>query len=87
MKKSTHRYEYHILLKILYGMRSNAGLKQGELADKLGVHQSFISKIESGERRLDIIELRDICQALEVDLMQVIKELEKYIDETRPLNL
>lgn len=65
-------------------MRSNAGLKQGELADKLGVHQSFISKIESGERRLDIIELRDICQALEVDLMQVIKELEKYIDETRP---
>ncbi|MGF1533358.1 MAG: helix-turn-helix domain-containing protein [Bernardetiaceae bacterium] len=68
-------------------MRSNAGLKQGELADKLGVHQSFISKIESGERRLDIIELRDICQALEVDLMQVIKELEKYIDETRPLNL
>jgi transcriptional regulator with XRE-family HTH domain len=47
----------------LRAMRETAGLKQVELAERLGADQSFVSRFERGERRLDLIELADICQA------------------------
>ena len=79
MEKSLHRKEYKILLKLLYEQRMKTGLKQEELARKLGVHQSFISKIENGDRRIDLVELQDFCEALGTDLLAFVQEYQKEL--------
>lgn len=79
VKKTLNKKEYKILLEQLYRLRLGSGLRQSDLADKLQVPQSFISKIESGERRLDLIELREICMALGSNLKEFINEFEKAL--------
>ena len=64
---------------LLRRIRTDAGVTQAELADRLGVPQSFVSKYESGERRLDILELKDVCQALGSSLVDFVRRLEKEI--------
>lgn len=81
MEKSLHRKEYKILLQVLYQLRSSSGLRQEDLAQKLKVPQSFISKIESAERRIDLLELKDICEALGSDLETFIQEFNKALNE------
>jgi DNA-binding XRE family transcriptional regulator len=51
-----------ILLSLLKAIRTEAGLKQAELAERLEVPQSFVSKYENGERRLDLLEIHRLCQ-------------------------
>ena len=75
------RTERHTLLGLLKEMRLEAGLRQIDLAEKLHVPQSMISKYEVGERRLDLLELRDICAALGVSLVEFVRELEKRLGE------
>lgn len=77
VKKTLNKKEHKILLEQLYRLRLGSGLRQSDLADKLQVPQSFISKIESGERRIDLIELREICIALGSNLKEFINEFEK----------
>lgn len=52
--------------------RKTQGLMQKDLADRLSVPQSFVSKYETGERRLDIIELLDICSVLGIELHDIL---------------
>lgn len=60
-------------------MRKSAGLSQVDLATKLQVHQSFVSKYENGERQLRFLELEAICQACGTSLHSFAKTLtEKY---------
>ena len=56
--------------------RKEAGLRQVDLARKLGKPQSYVSKYESGEKSLDILEAKEICEALGVRLSSFVKELE-----------
>jgi transcriptional regulator with XRE-family HTH domain len=79
VKKTLNKKEYKILLEQLYRLRLGSGLRQSDLADKLQVPQSFISKIESGERKIDLIELREICIALGSNLKEFINEFEKAL--------
>jgi len=63
-------------LSLLRQMRLDAGLRQEDLADKLGEPQSFVSRYESGERRLDVLELRRICRLLGVSFTEFVRKLE-----------
>jgi len=56
-KKSIHTAKYRMLLRRLRAARLESGLTQAQVAEKLGQPQSFVSKCESGERRIDAVEL------------------------------
>ena len=61
MKKSLFSADYAVFLRLLREARDDAGLTQEELGARLGQTQSFVSKCERGERRLDIVEARARC--------------------------
>jgi DNA-binding XRE family transcriptional regulator len=71
--KSRHDSEHRRLTSFLRDLRDESGLRQIDLAERLGVHQSFVSKYEGGERRLDLIELQAVCDALGQDLVKVVR--------------
>lgn len=76
----THPHEVHAaLLGLLRQIRLDANLRQVDLADRLGQPQSFVSKYESGERRLDILELRSLCKAVGISLEQFVTRLEQHL--------
>ena len=79
MKKTANKQEYKALLATLHEARLLAGITQVELAKKLGKTQSFVSKCEKGERRLDVIQLRRICHILGMTLPQLIARFEKRL--------
>ncbi len=72
MKKSIHTAEQVRLRSLLKDYRKSRGLRQAELASLLGKPQSFVSKYESGERRLDLVELGEVCSALDVTLVEFV---------------
>ncbi|WP_161810182.1 helix-turn-helix domain-containing protein [Steroidobacter agaridevorans] len=63
------------LLELLLAAREKAGLTQQQLADRLGKPQSFISKYEGGERRIDVIEFIAIADALDIDASRAIRDV------------
>lgn len=77
--KTIYSTEQAVSVQLLRRMREDAGLTQRQLAEKLGVPQSFISKCERGERRVDIVELRAICIALGTTLSDFVELFEKEI--------
>lgn len=76
MEKSVFTGQYSLLLDLLRETRQAADLTQMQLAEKLGRSQSFVSKAERGELRLDVIQLRTICQTLGKPLGEFVAELE-----------
>lgn len=74
-----------VLQTLLRERRIAAGLRQSELAEKIGATQPFVSKYEAGERRLDILELRAVCGALGVSLPVFLAELEARLLEVGTL--
>jgi transcriptional regulator with XRE-family HTH domain len=61
LKDASHRHRYAQFLGKLKQARVEAGLTQVEVAQKLSRPQSFVSKIESGERRVDFVELNELA--------------------------
>jgi hypothetical protein len=74
MTKSRHSARYARLLKVLRETRLNAGLTQQQVGKKFGGHASFVSKIESGERRLDVVELAEFCQLYGIKLSAFLQQ-------------
>lgn len=62
---------------LLARTRERAGLKQSVVADRLGLPASYLSKIENGTRRLDVIEFLRIADAIEVDPADILRELRR----------
>tara|TARA_R110002049_G_scaffold240208_2_gene413568 strand:- start:941 stop:1195 length:255 start_codon:yes stop_codon:yes gene_type:complete len=79
LKKNLYTQRQRILLELLRETRKEAGLRQDDVAERMGRPQSFVSKYESGERRLDILELYDVCGALGVTLNDFMKKLLKKL--------
>jgi len=82
--KSIHKPEYQALLELLIEVRDKAGLKQSELAALLERSQSYISDVERGGRRLDLLQLREYCQACDQDLVGFVKRFEKMLVDDGP---
>lgn len=66
-----------LLQKLLRQIRVEAKLRQVDLAKKLRQPQSFVSKYESGERRLDLLELQQVCSAVGISLIEFVKRFEE----------
>ena len=75
--KSTFSREYELFLRRLIEARRAAGLTQQDMAGRLDRLQSFVSKYERGERRLDVVEFVTICRLLGVDPCLIVREIEK----------
>jgi transcriptional regulator with XRE-family HTH domain len=82
MDKTIHTTEYAALLVLLRETRQEAGVTQVQLAERLDETQSQISKLERGEVRLDLIELRTILLALGATLPAFVAKLEERLSET-----
>jgi len=67
MQKSIHSEQSRVLRQWLKEKRGDSSLTMRELAEVLSVHHSIIGKIETGERRLDVIEWLEYCDALGAD--------------------
>ena len=83
MSKSLYRPETTILLKLIKECRNEAGLTQVEFAKALDRPQSFVSDIERGSRRLDLVQLRDVCAVLGLSLVDFVVRYEQLITESQ----
>ena len=67
--------EYEQFRTLLIKARKDAGLKQSDVAAKIGQPQSFVSKYERGERRLDVIEFFRVADAIGFDPIKLLRNL------------
>lgn len=83
MRKSIHTKDYSVFLQVLIDARHRSGLTQGQVGKMLPFEQPGISKIERGERRLDVIELKMICETLGISLAEFVAEFEKRLTQRK----
>lgn len=83
MEKSIHSESYRLFLRLLRDARERAGLTQEDLAHRLQETQSFVSKCERGERRIDVVELRQFCEALGASFVDFSATLDAALGEPR----
>lgn len=67
-----------LLRQLLRQAREEAGVIQGELSHKLGRSQGFVSKYELGDRRIDLIDMADICDALGISFLELAKRFDQH---------
>jgi transcriptional regulator with XRE-family HTH domain len=78
---TANRKQQKALLSLLRQLRMDAGLRQVDMAKALGKPQAFVSYYESGVRRLDLLELRQICGVLGISLIDLVRKFEKSLLE------
>lgn len=79
--KSIHKSEYSILLRRLRALRTAAGLTQVDLSTALQRPQSYVSDVERGSRRMDLLQLRELCQACGQSLTEFVDEFEQEVGQ------
>lgn len=75
MPNPMHDPRYAALRALLIAERERAGLTQVDVAGRMGKPQSYVSKYERGERRLDVVEFLDVSKALGADPMATVRKL------------
>lgn len=75
MARSLHTAAHRELVAAAKAMRQAAGLTQRELAERLGREQNFVARVETGQRRIDLVEWVMLCRACEVEPVKQISEL------------
>ena len=83
MRKSIHSQQYAVFLEVLRDARKRAGLTQIDTAARIGETQTFVSKVERGERRVDVVELRLFCEAFGIRLAEFVAALEAALKRKR----
>jgi len=74
--RGANRRSQEILISLLREIREEKGLPQTELAKALGRRQSFVAKYENGARRLDLLELKEVCDAVGIELLNFVHRFE-----------
>ena len=69
------------LIEILIDARKQAGIRQAELARRVGKTQTFVARFEAGQRRIDAIELLALCEVIGLDPLKVVRNLLKIEGE------
>ncbi len=80
MPKTLGDQRHDALIRFLIEKRLEAGLKQVELASRMKVYQSFIARLESGQRRVDVVELIKLGEVLNFDPTEIMGRLAKMSD-------
>lgn len=75
MAKTLGTERHRALIALLIEKREASGLTQTELADKLGEYQSFVARLESGQRRVDVIEFLELARILNFDPLDALRRL------------
>ena len=65
------------LVAMLVEQRKKAGLRQVDLAKKMGVYQSWVTHMESGQRRIDVVELIELGRAIGFDAAEMVRRLSR----------
>lgn len=68
---------HQLVCEFLIAARKRARLTQAAVAHKLGRHQSFVATVEAGQRRIDVVELLDLAEAIGFDPNSLIKRLRR----------
>ena len=76
MSKTLGTSRHRALIAYLTQKRKDAGMSQAELADALGEYQSFVARMESGQRRVDDVEFENLAQILKFDVHEFFKRAE-----------
>ncbi|MDQ6765319.1 MAG: helix-turn-helix domain-containing protein [Verrucomicrobiota bacterium] len=82
MSQSVFSIEYQTFRELLRDLRVRKGVTQAQLSTALGMAQSFVSKYEMGERRLDFIEVDRICRELGIGIEAFAKSYVKTLGES-----
>jgi transcriptional regulator with XRE-family HTH domain len=77
LRKSLGSARHKALIGLLIQKREAAGMTQADLAARLGEYQSFVARLESGQRRIDVVEFLDLADALGFDPAKAISALKK----------
>lgn len=77
MAKSIYSKRHQRLCELLIEARKEAELTQQDVADSLGKPQSYVAKIEGGERRLDVVEFLGFCEEIGADSVAILTSLKK----------
>ncbi|UVK51287.1 helix-turn-helix domain-containing protein [Mesorhizobium sp. AR02] len=80
MPKSVHSERHRMIAAALASQRRTKGLSQAEVAKVLGRHQPFVANIESGERRVDLVELMAIAKIIDLDVVALVRDLQDSPD-------
>lgn len=78
-RRTIHSKDYETLLEMLRIARESRGITQSDLAKKLSMTQSAVSKCELGERRLDIVQLRDWCRAMKLPFVDFVAAFDRAL--------
>lgn len=79
MDKHIYGPDQRALSDLLRRTRLEGGLRQQDVAERIGEPQSFVSRYETGQRRLDVLELRVVCRAVGVSLPEFVARLEESL--------
>lgn len=77
MGKTLQSAKHRALIELLITKREAAGLTQANLAERLGEYQSFVARLESGQRRVDVVEFVNIAKVLSFDPSLAIRFIAK----------
>lgn len=75
LAKTLNSRRHKSLVDLLIKRREVIGMTQAELAARLGQYQSFVARLESGQRRIDVVEFLELSEILGFDAVQAIKTL------------